>query len=68
MLERIQRAHHDVLVEAVAPVGAAEIGEVHAVDLALARLRRHSRCGVQRMVIGDALDDALPGSIFARCD
>ena len=39
-------------MEAPTPVGAGEPGAMHALDLVLARLRRHRGMGVDRMLVG----------------
>ena len=57
VLERRLGARDPVLVEAVAQPGAAVISALRAVDLAVSRLRSHRRRRIERVVVGDALDD-----------
>ena len=59
----VERADDAVFVKAKSPVGTAKIAAIHAVDLTLARLRRHARRRVQRVMIGDALDDLARGDV-----
>ena len=51
-----ETAVHPVLVEPVAPVGAAVVRAVHAADLRPATLRRDAGAGVDGMVVGHARD------------
>ena len=60
---RVERADDAVLVEAVAPVGAAEVRAPHAVDLVRGAPARRRRRREHRMVVATAAAGCVRGSI-----
>src|SRR5690242_14480072 len=70
VLKRIERADDAIFMKAIAPIGAAEIRAVHAIDLGLSSLRSDAIGREDRMLVVHALDDLawINGIGFIQCD
>src|SRR5208283_671215 len=52
-----QRTRHAVLVKAISPIGAAEVGAIDTIYLCVSFLRGYRLSRVDWMLVGDALQD-----------